>query len=195
MYSFSADFERLGLLPGDTVLMHSSMKSLQTDETPETFLRALTDYLGERGTLLLPTLSYETVRPKTPFFSARETPACIGLLPNVFRKMDGVIRSLHPTHSCAAKGYLAKELTYRHILDETPVGANSPFRLLPAVDGKILMLGPVNDHNTFMHGMEEIAHAPYCLRSERTHYTVIDYDGNRIEKEKAQLIWTEKNSK
>ena len=74
-------------------------------------------------------------------------------------------------------------MTYRHIQDETPVCPNSPFRLLPEVGGKILMLGPVNDHNTFMHGMEEIAEAPYCLCPTRTHYTVIGYNGERIEKD------------
>ena len=40
MYDFGKDFEALGILPGDTVLMHSSMKALGTDETPESFLNA-----------------------------------------------------------------------------------------------------------------------------------------------------------
>lgn len=181
MYDFSKDFSSLGILPGDTVLMHSSMKALGTDETPEYFLKSLCDYLGEKGTLLLPALTYSNVGENQPLFSVRETVPCIGLLPRVFVRMEGVIRSMHPTHSCAAYGYRAKEMTERHYLDKTPVGENSPFRILAEVGGKILMVGDINDHCTFMHGMEEIAGAPYCLNKYTTRYVLEDYDGTRRE--------------
>lgn len=183
-YDFYSDFEKLGIKPGDTILMHSSMKSLQTDMKPEEFLQLLCDYLGEKGTLLLPTLSFDFVNKNgSRVFIANETPCGIGLLPNVFFKMDGVVRSLHPTHSCAAKGYRAKEMTERHILDDTPVGPNSPFRILEEVGGKILMLGDVNNHNTYMHGMEEIAGAPYCLTKDKYEFKLIDADGKETVKE------------
>lgn len=181
MYDFTKDFAALGILPGDTVLMHSSMKALGTDETPESFLLALCDYLGEKGTLLLPALTYSNVGESQPLFDVKTTPPCIGLLPNVFLTLPGVVRSMHPTHSCAAKGFRAVEMTSRHHLDETPVGENSPFRILADVDGKILMVGDINDHCTFMHGMEEIAGAPYCLNKHRTRYILEDYDGKQKE--------------
>ncbi len=177
MYDFKKDFYTLGIREGDTVLMHSSMKALGTDETPECFLGQLIDFLGEKGTLLLPTLSYSNVGENQPLFSVKQTPACIGLLPNVFLSMEGVVRSMHPTHSCAAYGYRAKEMTAAHHLDKTPVGENSPFRKLAEVGGKILMVGNINDHCTFMHGMEEIAGAPYCLNKHTTRYILEDYDG------------------
>ena len=171
----------LGIRPGDTVLVHSSMKALGITESPETFLRAFCDYLGEDGTLLLPTLSYKTVGASQPLFDISSTPACIGLLPNTFLSMEGVVRSMHPTHSCAAFGKRAFELTREHALDETPVGPHSPFRLLPGIGGKILMIGNINEHCTFMHGMEEIAHAPYCLQKEKTRYLLRDRDGTVTE--------------
>lgn len=181
MYDFGKDLLKLGIYPGDTVLMHSSMKALGTDSAPEEFLRAIINHLGEKGTLLLPTLSYSNVTEAQPYFSVKSTPACIGLLPNVFLGMEGVIRSMHPTHSCAAYGYRASELTRSHGLDKTPVGKNSPFRLLAEVDGKILMVGDINDHCTFMHGMEEIANVPYCLKKNTTRYVLEDYDGSTKE--------------
>ncbi len=181
MYDFKKDFADLGIRHGDTVLMHSSMKALGTEETPQTFLNELCEYLGEKGTLLLPALTYSNVGEHQPLFSVRETEPCIGLLPRVFVKMQGVVRSMHPTHSCAAKGYRALEMTSRHHLDKTPVGENSPFRILADVEGKILMVGDINDHCTFMHGMEEIASAPYCLNKETTRYILEDYDGTRKE--------------
>lgn len=181
MYNFFKDFENLGIKKGDTVLMHSSMKALKTDIKPEEFLQLLCDFLGDKGTLVLPTLSYDYVTLENNVFVLNETPACIGLLPNVFLKMEGVKRSLHPTHSCAAKGYKADEITRDHYIDDTPVGPNSPFIKLADMGGKILMLGDVNNHNTFMHGMEEIAGAPYCLTKEKFNFVLYDKDGKRSE--------------
>lgn len=181
MYDFASDFSALGIRPGDTLLMHSSMKALGTDAAPEAFLDALQAYLGPEGTLLLPALTYESVTPEQPLFRIAATEPCIGLLPRVFRGLPGVTRSLHPTHSCCARGRLALALTARHRLDRTPVGPNSPFRLLADVGGKILMVGDINDHCTFMHGMEEIADAPYCLNQAPTRYVLEDWDGSRRE--------------
>ena len=181
MYDFARDFAALGIRPGDTLLMHSSMKALGTDATPEAFLDALQAYLGPEGTLLLPALTYDNVTSDQPLFQIAETEPCIGLLPRVFRTLPGVRRSMHPTHSCCARGRLADELTSRHHLDATPVGPNSPFRLLADVGGKILMVGDINDHCTFMHGMEEIAGAPYCLNRTPTRYILEDWDGSRRE--------------
>lgn len=173
MYDFHKQLEELGIFPGDTVLMHSSMKALKTDLSPEAFLQMLIDYLGAEGTLLLPALSYDILGKEAPYrFETAKSPSCIGLLPETFRNMPGVVRSKHPTHSVCAAGAKAEALTARHHLDETPVGANSPFRLLPEVGGKILMLGNVLKCCTFMHGMEEIAGAPYCLKKEKEAYIV-----------------------
>jgi len=180
---FQDDFKALGILPGDTVLMHSSMKALGTVLTPAAFLDELISYLGDRGTLLLPTFTYEEVTREHPIFSAKDSPSCVGLLTNTFRKLPGVIRSVHPTHSCAVFGFQAKELTEHHLLDNTPVGPHSPFRLLPEVGGKVLMLGPVNVHNTFLHGMEEIAGAPWCLCPATLTYTLITAEGQILRKD------------
>ncbi len=180
-YDFAADFARLGIRPGDALLMHSSMKALGTEETPEAFLNALMDYLGEEGTLMLPALTYASVTAEQPLFQIRATEPCVGLLPRVFMHMPGVVRSMHPTHSCCARGRLARELTEGHGLDRTPVGPNSPFRLLADLGGRILMVGDIDDHCTFMHGMEEIAGAPYCLKKEPTRYLLEDAEGNRRE--------------
>ena len=181
MYDFADDFAALGIRPGDTLLMHSSMKALGTDAAPETFLDALQAYLGPEGTLLLPALTYASVTPEQPLFQIAATEPCIGLLPRVFRTLPNATRSMHPTHSCCARGRLARALTARHQLDDTPVGPNSPFRLLADVGGKILMVGNINDHCTFMHGMEEIAGAPYCLNRTPTRYILEDWDGSRRE--------------
>lgn len=167
-------FETVGIYPGDTVFMHSSMKSLGITSKPQEFLDECQEYLGPSGTLLLPAQSWATVDDNNPFFSYHDTPSCNGLLPETFRHMSGVIRSMHPTHSACARGRLAKEMTCDHIKDNTPVGPNSPLRKLVGIGGKILMLGCGLAPNTFMHGVEEVGQAPYLFFETPWEYTMED---------------------
>ena len=175
------DLRALGVREGDTVLMHSSMKSLGTKETPEYVLDSIQAALGDAGTLALPALSYATVGQENPNWDYYETPACVGLLPETFRHLPGVLRSLHPTHSVAARGAGAAALTAGHENDHTPVGENSPYRKLPALGGKILMLGCGMGPMTFMHGVEEVAPAPYVLLPEPWLYHMTDAAGRKFD--------------
>lgn len=180
-----ADLSRLGIRPGDAVLMHSSWKSLGGVEGgAKGFFEAFLDLLGPEGTLILPALSYEFVSAQQPVFDEKHTPACIGFLPEYFRtQVPGVVRSLHPTHSCCMAGKNADFLAEGHESDDTPVGPNSPFAKLPRLDGWILMLGCSPDRNTSMHGVEETAEPPYLLdRSVRVRYIIRTADGREIER-------------
>jgi len=183
MYKIREQLNNLGIVPGDVVLMHSSMKALKTELTPEDFLLELMEALTDAGTLLLPALTYESVTLDCPFFSAIESEPCVGILPKTFMKMSGVLRSLHPTHSVFAWGANAEALTFKHIKDNTPVGPLSPLMLLPEFDGKILFIGDILHSCTFMHGIEEIVGAPYVMNKDMTKYTLTDAKGNTLEKD------------
>ncbi|MBQ7386720.1 MAG: AAC(3) family N-acetyltransferase [Clostridia bacterium] len=181
-----SDMRALGINPGDTVLMHSSFRSLGGIEGgAASFYEGFLELLGEDGTLVIPTLSYGTVTRDAPVFDRNETPSCVGYLSEYFRtSVPGVIRSMHATHSCAAVGRLAEEITKNHELDLTPVGPNSPFSKLPKFNGKILMLGCSFDSNTSFHGIEETAEPPYLFdRSAPIHYTL--KDGERVIEQEA----------
>ncbi|MBP3376653.1 MAG: AAC(3) family N-acetyltransferase [Clostridia bacterium] len=176
------DLRALGIKNDDVILMHSSLRSLGfveggADSVIDTLLSVL-----ENGTLLIPTLSYASVTRSEPIFSIKETPSCVGKISEVFRKRDGVIRSVHPTHSVCGIGKYAEEILSRHIDTDTPAGENSPFALLPKYNGKVLMLGCGLDPNTSMHGVEELVMPDYLLRDEMTEYTLIDADGNERKK-------------
>jgi len=176
-----ADLSRLGVRPGDTVLMHSSYKALGGIEGgAKTFFEGFMELLGDEGTLVLPALSFATVTRENPEFDRQTTPSCVGYLTEYFRtSVPGVVRSLHPTHSCCALGKRAQELTGEHELDLTPVGPHSPFAKLPGCGGKILMLGCGTRCNTSMHGVEETAEPPYCLsRGNPVEYVL--RDGDRV---------------
>ncbi|MBR3941940.1 MAG: AAC(3) family N-acetyltransferase [Clostridia bacterium] len=173
------DLLALGIQPGDVVLMHSSYKSLgQIEGGAKTFFEAFLELLGDEGTLVLPTLSFKWVTKEAPLFDKNETPSCVGYLSEFFRtNVPGVMRSMHATHSCAAVGKYAEFLTKDHEKDATPVGENSPFRKLPQVGGKILMLGCGKRCNTSMHGVEELTIPPYLFDKENPiTYTLKDGD-------------------
>ncbi len=170
------DLYNLGIHPGDVVLMHSSFKSLgKLEGGAKTFFEGFIELLGEEGTLIVPALSFDTVKESSPVFNLKETSSCVGYLSEYFRtKVDGVKRSIHATHSCCAYGKFADEITTGHELDLTPVGENSPFAKLPKYNGKILMLGCGTRCNTLMHGVEETVENPYVLDKNYTiNYTLV----------------------
>jgi len=174
MSRFREQLYNLGIAPGDVVLMHSSMKALGTDLTPEGFLNELMDVFTDEGTLLLPALTYESVTLENPYFSFTNSEPCVGLLPKVFMRMNDVVRSVHPTHSVCAWGKYSDFMTCEHIIDNTPVGAHSPFMLLLEFNGKILFVGDILHSCTFMHGLEELVDAPYLMNKKMTEYTITD---------------------
>jgi aminoglycoside 3-N-acetyltransferase len=180
---FIAQLRALGISSGNVLLVHSSMKALKTKKTPIEFIHDLINAICTEGTLLIPALTYENVNAKQPHFSALKTVPCIGLIPETFYRMDGIVRSIHPTHSVCAYGKYATDLTTDHWIDETPVGPHSPFMKLLDYSGKLLFIGDILESCTFMHGMEEKAGAPYVLEKERTHYIIENEDGTITEKD------------
>jgi aminoglycoside 3-N-acetyltransferase len=140
----------------------------------------LIEALGPSGTLLIPALSYAYVNEHQPLFDPDWTSTCIGVIPETFRRLPGVMRSVHPTHSVCATGAQASQLLSRHHLDTTPVGPNSPFSLLPKFGGKILMLGCGLRPNTSMHGVEELVRPPYLFRSEPVQYVICSGAGQQV---------------
>ncbi len=177
------DLKMLGVKNGDTILVHTSIKGLNEDVvTANDIIDALLIAVGSEGTLLVPALSYMAVTENNPQFDVTNTQTCIGKLPEIFRTKYATHRSIHPTHSVCAIGKHADTLTKSHYLDNTPVGENSPFRLLPTVGGRILMLGCGLLPNTFMHGVEEVANASYPLAKQTIKYTLTDKSGSTYNK-------------
>jgi aminoglycoside 3-N-acetyltransferase len=171
------DLRSVGLEPGGVVLVHSSLKSLgHVPGGPETVVRGLLEALGPAGTLLMPALSYATVGTENPVFDVMKTPSCVGAIPEHFRTRAGTLRSVSPTHSVCGVGPQAARLLERHHLDETPGGANSPFRALRDAGGWILMLGCGLAPSTSMHAVEELVKPPYLFGDTVT-YRVLLVDG------------------
>ena len=175
------DLVKLGVRRGDSLLVHTAFSKLGGGVDPADVIAAFRSVLGEEGTLILPALSWANVTKENPVFSVRETPVCVGFLPEYFRRLPGVRRSVHPTHSCCAIGAKTELFLGSHALDDTPVGPNSPFRKLAEQDGKILFLGCTSTPNTSMHGVEELV-VPDYLYGDDIVYTITDNDGRTYQK-------------
>ena len=92
----------MGIKSTDNLLVHSSMKSLgPVQGGADTVLDALMEAVPE-GLLILPTHTWKQMCAEYSFFDPETEPVCVGILPELFRKRPGVVRSLHPTHSMAA---------------------------------------------------------------------------------------------
>lgn len=173
----ASDASALGIEKGDTLLVHSSLRSLGGANAKEV-IEGLLSALGEEGTLVFPTLSYMNCNPNNPVFDYHETKSNVGYLPEYFRtQVKGVLRSMCPTHSCAALGKNAEYIVSGHKNDKTPCGENSPFRRIRELGGKILFLGCGMNCNTSMHAVEELSEPDYLFGGEYE-YLMTDKDGN-----------------
>ncbi len=153
---------RLGVVPGDILLVHTSYKSLGPVEGgPDAVIGGIEAALGKEGTLVMPTLCQTD--PKSLRSSwYMDKPTDVGFLNEYFRKQPFVYRSNHPSHSAAARGKHAYELTFEHTAyghHLSPWGndlfaESSPWAKLYRMNGKILMLGCGSRPITMKHYVE-----------------------------------------
>lgn len=147
---FISELKRLGFEPTDTVFVHSSYKAIAGEEGIEgganTVLDAFIEYFGEKGLVVFPAMSWklgwlinesgelrnpalgeaEGFKPYGNHFNPKTT-TCnyLGILPELFRQREGVVRSICPNSSVAAFGPDAKEFCKGHEKAETPLNWNS----------------------------------------------------------------------
>jgi aminoglycoside 3-N-acetyltransferase len=178
---------RLGIVPGATIFIHSSMDEIARRAPHLTAVRViqiLQDALTDAGTLLLPTFpfqgkQFDYVR-RHPTFDVKRTPSQVGLMTEVFRRMPGVVRSLHPTHPVAAWGRNAVELTSTHHLGPT-FGDTSPFCKLQAFEGRIIGIGTQLESYTILHVADELHPIRRTQVFASPHVTMITNGKEQIE--------------
>ena len=159
----AAGLARLGIAPGDTLFIHSSLKSLgYVEGGAPAVIGALQDAVGPHGTLLLPTyyLPGGTLRAACTMpgyvFDPRRHGTHMGRLPEAFLAGAGVRRSIHPTHSVSAWGRHAAGLTEAHHRAPSIFGMGSPWqRFIGCDQAKVLGLGISMGPVTFYHALED----------------------------------------
>jgi aminoglycoside 3-N-acetyltransferase len=149
----------LGLAKGDTVVVHSSLRSFgKVDGGAETVVDAILDVIGPQGTLVVPTFNFEP-----GVFDHAATPSVVGRVTEAVRARPNAIRSNHPTHSVTAIGALAQAITEDHDKVD-PFARGSALWKAVQVGAKILQLGVTHSTNSMVHVAEEIVGVPYLQR-------------------------------
>jgi len=152
-------------VPRDGVLVvHSAIATLsRAGFRAEAMIEAFLDYMRE-GTLVMPTMTWRTVTPEHPVWDEIETRSETGVMTEIFRTRYASRRSIHPTHSVAARGAAADVLVAQHHLDDTPVSAKSPYGLMRDYQSYILMIGVGLECCTAIHLPEEAVAPDLYLR-------------------------------
>lgn len=165
--------KKMGLKSTDTLLVHSSMKAIgEVEGGADTVLDAFMEYMKE-GLLIFPTHTWDQMNETYNSYDYRTEPSCVGLLTNLFRLRDGVVRSLHPTHSVAAYGVGAMEYISGEENMDTPCSPSGCWGKLYDKKAKILFLGCSTKRNTFLHCVEEMTDVPGRLSENRTMFKII----------------------
>jgi len=162
------DIRALGIGPGDTALVHSSLKSLgRVEGGADAVIDAFLDVLGPEGTLCAPTVIRTSGSPR-PLYdpaSSQKLSACVPAR-----------RSAHPAESLAAIGKHAAYLTSSGARDryspwgEDAYDTDSPWEKLGKVDAKVLLLGVGYNVVTLRHLVEAMFYEKLCARHPHVKY-------------------------
>ncbi|MGV6861953.1 MAG: AAC(3) family N-acetyltransferase [Putridiphycobacter sp.] len=155
------DLIRIGIKPGDTVLVHSALSRIGfLKDGPKTFVEALLEAVGPEGNILMPTSPNSAFQlnyiQNTPYFDVLNSPSRTGAITEYFRTLPEAKRSLHPTEPVSAVGPRANYFIQDHFNQLTPYNQNSPFYKVADQKGKILYVGVTLDNaGTSLHTLED----------------------------------------
>lgn len=145
----------------------------------DTVLDALMEYM-KNGLLIVPCHTWSNVDDENPVFDVRETKPCVGLLPDLFRRREGVVRTLHPTHSLCVYGPRAQAFAEGQERFDTPCAPGSCYGELLRQNAQVMMVGVTFACNTSVHCIEEIANVPGRLTAEHHPLFVRDQSGRLL---------------
>jgi len=177
--SLEKDLSALGVERGMTVLVHSSLSALGwVCGGAVALVLALEEVIRPYGNLVMPTHSgdlsdpsgwrhppvpeswWYVIRETMPAFDPELTPSRgMGIIPEIFRTQEDVVRSRHPQVSFAAWGENCVEICQDHSLAYS-LGEESPLARVYDKNGYILFLGTGFDTNTSFHLSEVRANYP-----------------------------------
>jgi aminoglycoside 3-N-acetyltransferase len=153
-------FRRLGLSPGDAVMMHSSFNLFTGFQgSPKNVIDCLLNVLGPEGHLFMMSLAYtgsshDYLLAGNPF-DVRLTGSRMGIISEAFRRRKHVLRSANPLHPVLAWGPQARWVVSGHDQLLYSCGPGSPFEKMLELNTKILFFDVGFEYCTFEHYLED----------------------------------------
>ncbi|MCC6622584.1 MAG: AAC(3) family N-acetyltransferase [Deltaproteobacteria bacterium] len=186
----AADLARLGVAPGDALMVHASLRRIGAGAA--TVIDAIDRAVGSDGTWMMvlgaviehewvnehPEADREALLADAPPWDRLAAPALaseVGYLAEAFRVAPGTVVSDNPSGRFGARGRLA-EAFVREAPWHDYYGVGSPLERLCRAGGKVLRMGANPDTTTVLHHAEYLATMPHKRRVTR-HYKVRDGDG------------------
>ncbi len=198
MYSIEElanDFRALGIQPGDTVMLHASIRAVgEIAGGPDSIHLALKQALTGEGTLMMyascPRYYDEVGRgelaPDREQEIRQKLPAFDFLTARSDRENGDLVELLRTFPGSRVNDHVARFVCWgkraEHLISVQPwdyaLGVGSALERLMKLDGKIVLLGSDHDAVTFLHYVEHVADIPgkriarYCVPVSR--------DGRRV---------------
>jgi aminoglycoside 3-N-acetyltransferase len=138
-YDLLAGFRQTSVQPGDTIIVHTSYKSLGGVEGgADTVIDVMRELVGEGGTVLFPAFNFQSWT-ETHYWDVLETPSKMGMITELARLRPDAKRTPHPIYSFSVWGARADEFAAAD--DVEAYGPNSAFALFHKSNGTIVSIG------------------------------------------------------
>ena len=154
-------FRRIGLEPGQVVLVHSAMRTFgYIAGGADSVVGAFLEVLGLRGTLVTPTFTFCHEAEADPIIDPLQDPSEMGIITETVRLHPEALRSTAYRHSFAAVGRYRETITQ---VDPSlsPFDLRSAFGVMLALDTQVVLLGMPYSTSTSHHFAEWICEVPY----------------------------------
>ena len=139
-------FRQTSVKPGDTIIVHTSYKSLGGVEGgADTVIDAFIELAGRDGTVMFPAFNFQSWT-ETHYWDVLETPSKMGMITELARLRPDAKRTPHPIYSFSVWGARADEFAAAD--DAEAYGPRSAFALFHKINGTILSIG-LDFNNTF----------------------------------------------
>jgi aminoglycoside 3-N-acetyltransferase len=174
----------VGIAAGDTVMLHAAFASSGFRGSPKDLADVFLQVIGPTGNLLMVSMPYSSsthdylLEKKT--FDVRKTPSHMGMVSEMFRRREGVLRSFSPSHPVLALGPKAEWIVADHDKCLYPCGPGSPFEKLWQLGGKVVVFHVHYPTITFVHYAEHSVEKllPFALYSETFEVPSVNSNGD-----------------
>src|SRR5258706_2727253 len=142
-------FRQINIKQGDTIVVHTSYKSLGGVEGGvDAVIDAMRALVGNNGTVLFPAFNFQSWT-ETHYFDVMETPSKLGMITEQERLRQDAKRTPHRIYSCYVLGARADEFSKAE--DVEAYGPKSAFALFHRLNATIISIGLDFNNSFSMH--------------------------------------------